>query len=198
MRPVTSAAAAAPVRVGAIAFAFVSLLAVLVVGRADGSTRASSVYLAPDNACASASDPNAPAAVQTRAIVCLVNYARAQDRRRRLVQRPRLHLAAELKGERVATCRQFSHTPCGAALTSDVQAAGYRYSTFGENLFAGTWGHYSARDVVNAWLNSPPHRANMLNGRFRDFGAAPVRATGLLDGGDAVVWTATFGTRRSG
>lgn len=198
MRPVTSAAAAAPVRVGAIAFAFVSLLAVLVVGRADGSTRASSVYLAPDNACASASDPNAPAAVQTRAIVCLVNYARAQDRRRRLVQRPRLHLAAELKGERVATCRQFSHTPCGAALTSDVQAAGYRYSTFGENLFAGTWGHYSARDVVNAWLNSPPHRANMLNGRFRDLGAAPVRATGLLDGGDAVVWTATFGTRRSG
>ena len=198
MRPVTSAAAAAPVRVGAIAFAFVSLLAVLVVGRADGSTRASSVYLAPDNACASASDPNAPAAVQTRAIVCLVNYARAQDRRRRLVQRPRLHLAAELKGERVATCKQFSHTPCGAALTSDVQAAGYRYSTFGENLFAGTWGHYSARDVVNAWLNSPPHRANMLNGRFRDFGAAPVRASGLLDGGDAVVWTATFGTRRSG
>jgi uncharacterized protein YkwD len=195
---VTSAAAAAPVRVGAIAFAFVSLLAVLVVGRADGSTRASSVYLAPDNACASASDPNAPAAVQTRAIVCLVNYARAQDRRRRLVQRPRLHLAAELKGERVATCKQFSHTPCGAALTSGVQAAGYRYSTFGENLFAGTWGHYSARDVVNAWLNSPPHRANMLNGRFRDFGAAPVRATGLLDGGDAVVWTATFGTRRSG
>jgi len=194
---VTSAAAAAPVRVGAIAFAFVSLLAVLVVGRADGSTRASSVYLAPDNACASASDPNAPAAVQTRAIVCLVNYARAQDRRRRLVQRPRLHLAAELKGERVATCKQFSHTPCGAALTSDVQAAGYRYSRFGENLFAGTWGHYSARDVVNAWLNSPPHRANMLNGRFRDFGAAPVRATGLLDAGDAVVWTATFGARRS-
>jgi uncharacterized protein YkwD len=198
VRPVTSAAAAAPVRVGAIAFAFVSLLAVLVVGRADGSTRASSVYLAPDNACASASDPNAPAAVQTRAIVCLVNYARAQDRRRRLVQRPRLHLAAELKGERVATCKQFSHTPCGAALTSDVQAAGYRYSTFGENLFAGTWGRYSARDVVNAWLNSPPHRANMLNGRFRDLGAAPVRATGLFEGGDAVVWTATFGTRRSG
>jgi len=197
VRPVTPAAAAASVRLWAIAFGIVSLLAVLVVGRADGSTRALSVYLAPDSACASASDPNASAEVQTRAVVCLVNYARAQDRRRRLVQRPRLHLAAELKGERVATCKQFSHTPCGAAFTSDVRAAGYRYSTFGENLFAGTWGHYSARDVVNAWLNSPPHRANMLNGRFRDFGAAPVRATGLLDAGDAVVWTATFGTRRS-
>jgi uncharacterized protein YkwD len=196
VRTVTSAAAAAPVRLGAIALGIVSLVAVLLVGRADGSTRALSVYLAPDSACSSASDPNAPAAVQTRAIVCLVNYARAQDRRRRLVQRPRLHLAAELKGERVASCGQFSHTPCGAPATSSVRAAGYRYSTFGENLFAGTWGRFSAHDVVSAWLQSPSHRANMLNGRFRDFGAAPVRATGLLDGADAVVWTATFGSRR--
>jgi uncharacterized protein YkwD len=125
-----------------------------------------------------------------------VNWARAQDRRGRLAERPRLHLAAELKGQRVASCRQFSHTPCGAAVTSDVKAAGYRYARFGENLFAGTWGKYSAHDVVNAWLQSPPHRANMLNPRFRDLGAAPVRASGLLGGGDVVVWTATFGSRR--
>ena len=65
MRPVTSAAAVASVRLCAIAFGIVSLLAVLVVGRADGSTRSWSVYLAPDSACASASDPNASAAVQT-------------------------------------------------------------------------------------------------------------------------------------
>ena len=77
-----------------------------------------------------------------------------------------------------------------------MKAAGYRYARFGENLFAGTWGKYSARDVVNAWLQSPPHRANMLNARFRDLGAAPVRASGLLGGGDVVVWTATFGSRR--
>jgi uncharacterized protein YkwD len=196
VRTVTSAAAAAPVRLGAIALAIVSAVAALVVGRADGSTRAASVYLAPAGACSSADDPNAPAAVQTRAIACLVNWARAQDRRGRLVRRPRLQLAAELKGERVASCGQFSHTPCGAAVTSAVRASGYRYVTFGENLFAGSWGKYSARDVVNAWLQSPPHRANMLSARFRDLGAAPVRASGLLGDGDVVVWTATFGTRR--
>ena len=196
VRTVTPTAAAAPVKVGVIALAIVSLAAVLVVGRADGSTRAATVYLAPDGACASADDPNAPAAVQIRAIACLVNWARVQDRRGRLAQRPRLHLAAELKGQRVASCGQFSHSPCGAAVTSDVKAAGYRYARFGENLFAGTWGKYSARDVVNAWLQSPPHRANMLNARFRDLGAAPVRASGLLGGGDVVVWTAAFGSRR--
>lgn len=196
VRTVTSAAAAAPVRLGAIALAMASLLAVLVVGRADGSPRAWSAYLAPDSTCSSASDANAPAAVQTRAIVCLVNWARTQDRRRPLVERARLQLAAELKGQRVASCGQFSHTPCGMAVTSSVRAAGYRYSTFGENLFAGTVGRFSARDVVSAWLQSPPHRANLLSGHFHDFGAAPVRANGLLDGADAVVWTAAFGTRR--
>src|SRR4029453_3861582 len=154
-----------------------------------------SAYLAPESVCSSASDASAPAAVQTRAVACLVNWARAQDGRGRLVQRPRLRRAAELKGQRVASCNQFSHTPCGVAVTSDVKAAGYRYATFGENLFAGTWGRYSARDVGNPRVQSPPPRANMLNGRFRDLGAAPVRASGLLGGGDMVVWTATFGSR---
>ena len=196
VRTVTSAAAPASVRLGAIAFAVVSLLAFFVVGRADGAGRSWSVYLAPESACRSAGDPTAPAAVQTRAVACLVNWARAQDRYTHLVTRPKLQRAAELKGQRVASCGQFSHTPCGSAVTSAVQAAGYRYVTFGENLYAGTWGEVSARDVVAAWLQSPPHRANVLNASFRDVGAAPVRASGLLDGGDAVVWTATFGRRR--
>ena len=81
-------------------------------------------------------------------------------------------------------------------MTSGVNAAGYRYATFGENLFAGTWGRVTPREVVNAWLNSPPHRANILSSRFRHVGAAPVLAKGLLGGGDAVVWTATFASPR--
>ena len=196
VRAVTSAAAAVPVRLSAIVLAVASLLAVLVVGRADGAARSWNAYLAPESVCQSAGDPSAPAAEQTRAIECLVNWARAQDRRTRLVMRPKLQRAAALKGQRVASCGQFSHTPCGSVLTSAVKATGYRYATFGENLYAGTWGQVSARDVVTAWLQSPPHRANVLNARFRDVGAAPVRASGLLNGSDAVVWTATFGRRR--
>jgi len=196
VRTVTSAPAAVSVRLVATAFAVASVLAFLVVGRADGASRSWSAYLAPESACPSASDATASPAVQTRAIACMLNWARAQDRRARLVRRPALQRAAALKGERVASCGQFSHTPCGAAVTAAVRASGYRYATFGENLFAGTSGQVSARDVVAAWLQSPPHRANVLNPRFRDVGAAPVLAHGLLDGGDAVVWTATFGSRR--
>ncbi len=195
VRAVTFAHAVAPVRLVATAFAVASLLAFLVVGRADGASRSWSVYLAPESACRSATDANAPAAVQTRAIACMLNWARAQDRRSRLVRRPALQRAAAMKGERVASCGQFSHTPCGSAVTAAVRASGYRYAAFGENLFAGTWGQVSARQVVTAWLQSPPHRANVLSSRFRDVGAAPVLAHGLLDDGDAVVWTATFGSR---
>jgi len=188
--------AAASARLVAIAFALASVLAFVVAGRADGAQRSWSTYLAPEGACSSANDPLASAAVQARAISCLVNWARSQDRRTRLVRRTALQRAAALKGQRVASCGQFSHTPCGSAVTAAVQAVGYRYATFGENLFAGTWGHVSARDVVAAWLQSPPHRANLLGRSFRDVGVAPVLAHGLLDGGDAVVWTATFGSRR--
>jgi uncharacterized protein YkwD len=131
-----------------------------------------------------------------RAVACLVNWARARDRRSRLVRRSALQRAAALKGLRVAACGQFSHTPCGEAVTSGVNAAGYRYATFGENLFAGSWGQVTPREVVSAWLASPPHRANILGGQFRHVGAAPVRANGLLDGTDAVVWTATFASPR--
>ncbi len=178
--------------------AAVTLLAVtlVVAGRADGAGVAWSAYLAPEGACTSADDAAAPAALQVRAVTCLVNWARARDRRRRLVRRPALQRAAAMKGERVASCGQFSHTPCGASATAAVRAAGYRFTTFGENLFAGSWGQVSPRNVVTAWLQSPEHRANILGPSFRDLGLAPVRADGLLEGADAVVWTATFGSRR--
>ena len=196
MGTVTSVSAATPSRLVVSLLVVTSCLAFLLVGRADGAARSWGAYLAPADACHAADDASAPAADQMRAVACLVNWARTQDSRSRLKRRSALQWAAEVKGQRVASCGQFSHTPCGANLTMGVNAAGYRYATFGENLFAGTWGRVSPRDVVSAWLQSPPHRANVLSGRFRHVGAAPVRANGLLGGTDAVVWTATFASPR--
>jgi uncharacterized protein YkwD len=167
----------------------------VVVGPADGAKTSWSAYLAPAGSCSAADDAAAPVAAQARAVACLVNWARRQDHRSLLLRRSALTRAAELKGLSVASCGQFSHTPCGTPVTSGVNAAGYRYATFGENLFAGT-GNVTPRQVVEAWLQSPPHRANMLSGKFRHVGAASVRASGLLGGADAVVWTATFASPR--
>jgi uncharacterized protein YkwD len=196
VRAVTIVSAAAPSRLLAPALVAASLLAFLLAGRADGAERGWSAYLAPAGACRAADDAAAPFVEQARAVACLVNWARTQENRSRLLRRSALTRAAELKGQSVASCGQFSHTPCGAALASGVDAAGYRYAVFGENLFAGSWGRVTPRDVLSAWLQSPPHRANLLSGNFRHVGAAPVRANGLLGGVDAVVWTATFASPR--
>jgi uncharacterized protein YkwD len=187
---------AAPVRLVLWAMVILGLMTFVVVGRADGAGTRWASYLAPAAACAGSTDPNAAPAVQQRAVGCLVNWARARSGRGRLAQPKSLGHAATLKGQKVASCGDFSHTPCGADPAAPLRAAGYRYSTYGENLYLGSWGHVSARDAVAAWLASPGHRANVLRPGFRDLGAALVRARGIGGGGDGALWITAFATPR--
>ena len=190
---VASAATPAPVRLLLGAFVAASLaVALLVAGRADGAAREWSSYLAPTGTCAGETSTRATRAQKARSIRCLVNWARAQEGRGTLAVRPSLTRAAAMKGQAVAACGQFSHTPCGSDVSAQVRAAGYRFALFGENLYLGPWGQVSAREVVTAWLRSPSHRANLLSRAYRDLGVAPVRAPGLLGAGEAVLWTAAF------
>jgi uncharacterized protein YkwD len=169
----------------------------VAVSAARGGQLSVSAYLAPAGACANAGDAAAPAAIQQAAVACLVNWARARDHRTSLRQPAALRRAAALKGRGVVSCNALSHTPCGGADPAAVlRRAGYRYSTYGENLFVGPWAQVSPRDVVAAWLSSPLHRANMLRAGFRDLGLTSVRAPGLDDGSDAVVWVAAFARPR--
>jgi uncharacterized protein YkwD len=193
---VPSVHAAAPARVGGLAVLFLATCALIVAGSADGGARAWSAYLAPASACSGATDPAASVTVQRRAVTCLINWARRQEGRSRLSPSHPLNRAAGMKGQKVATCGQFSHTPCGTDLTGPLEASGYPYASFGENLFVGTLGSVSARDVVTAWLQSPGHRENILRPYFRDLGAAAVRAQGLISGSAEVVWVTTFGSQR--
>ena len=193
----TPATAAAPVRLGLTAiFLASSLVAFVVAGRADGAGRSWSAYLAPAAACRGAEDPSAATAVQRRAIACLVNWARRQDQRSSLASSATLRRAAVLKGRGLVSCGELTHAPCGSDPAATLRAAGYRYASFGENLWAGPWGEASARDVVAAWLQSPGHRANVLRGGFRHLGVALVRVRGLLGDGDAAVWIAAFAAPR--
>lgn len=197
MGAVTFVPAATPVRLLALALASAAIFVSLAVGRAEGGSYAVGSLLAPQGACPGADDPTASPLVQSRAVTCLVNWARVHDGRARLARRDALRKAAAVKVRRVATCGDFSHTPCGAPVTLGVNVSGYRYAAFGENLFIGEWGRVSANDVVSAWLQSPPHRANILRSLFRHVGVAPVRASGMIDDGtDAVVWGATFASPR--
>jgi uncharacterized protein YkwD len=195
VRKVTSAPAAAPVRL-ALAAAFLAIaLASVLASRADAAPAAWNTYLAPSGACPGATDRASSAAAQGRAIRCLVNWARAQAKQHGLNPSRELHRAAVLKGRGVASCGQLSHAPCNSGVTDAVRVAGYPFAAFGENLFVGMR-HASAQDVVAAWLASPGHRANMLSAGFREVGLAGVRTRGLIGDVDSVVWVAAFGARR--
>ena len=180
-------------RLALIAGVGLTLVAVVHAGSAEGGVVSSwRAHLAPAGTCAGAENARATLAVQQRAVRCLVNWARVRDAKRRLAPSRALRQAAALKGRRVAACRELSHTPCDVALTSAVRASGYRFSTFGENIYAATRGATTARQVVAAWLRSPAHRAILLHAGFRDLGATRVSAPRLLGGERAIVWVAAF------
>ncbi|WP_222854307.1 CAP domain-containing protein [Fodinicola acaciae] len=80
---------------------------------------------------------------------------------------------------------QNGKTP-GARITS----AGYSWSRWAENIAAG---YQTPAQVVNGWMNSSGHRANILNCKLRDIGV------GYVYSGAAkyrTYWTQDFGTRR--
>lgn len=196
VRPVTAVAAPVALRLALAASMLALLAALLPTAGAEGAPSAWSSYLAPAGACRNADNGAASAAEQRRAVVCLVNVARARQHSGRLARSPRLMRAAVLKGRRLASCGTFTHTPCGSDAALDARAAGYDYGVFAENLYAATWGTATPRMVVSAWLQSPGHRHNLLRPGFQHFGTALVRANGFLGGQDAVVWVAHFGSPR--
>src|SRR5207248_5216175 len=75
-----------------------------------------------------------------------------------------LHSAARAHSVDMATHNYFDHTGTdGSTFVTRVQATGYSGSTVGENI---AWGWGTPSSVVNAWMNSAPHKANILNCSF--------------------------------
>jgi uncharacterized protein YkwD len=67
----------------------------------------------------------------------------------------------------------FSHTSQdGRTFDKRITAAGYSWSTVGENIAAG---QTSVQSVMTSWINSPGHCQNLMNPNFRDIGVACVR-----------------------
>lgn len=86
----------------------------------------------------------------------------------------------------------FSHTGSdGSSAGQRATAAGYVWSTWGENIAAGQQGVDS---VMAAWLASPGHCANLMNARFRDIGLACV--SGTASNSYRTYWTMTLGASR--
>jgi uncharacterized protein YkwD len=79
-----------------------------------------------------------------------------------------LNAAAQGHARDMAVNNYFSHTSRDGRTAGDrITAAGYSWQTYGENI---AWGYSSWSTAITGWMNSPGHRANMLNPRFKEIG----------------------------
>ena len=122
------------------------------------------------------------------AVLVIVNAERAKAGCKPLTVDPPLAAAARKHSADMAARDYFSHTtPDGVTFSQRIDAEGYRWSFVGENIAAG---QRNATEVMKAWMNSPGHRANILNCQFRNIGI------GVVQNGKSPVWTQDFGTPR--
>ena len=129
------------------------------------------------------------AAVISSVLVNLANGDRTQNGLKDLAISPTLQKAAQLKANDMAAKSYFAHTsPDGVTPWHWFKEAGYQFSYAGENLAVR---FSDSIDVNNAWMNSPAHRANILNADFSEIGIAT--AEGEYQGQPAVFVVQEFG-----
>jgi uncharacterized protein YkwD len=153
-------------------------------------------------ACASANARPARSgpAVVSRAMACLINAERRKHGLRALRMDPRLSRAAQAHSRDMVRRRYFSHTsPDGLSPAQRVRGTGYlraaRAWTVGENIAWGGGSYATPAAIVKMWMDSPPHKENILSRRFREIGIGIARGTPSARVDDGATYATDFGAR---
>lgn len=115
-------------------------------------------------------------------VTCLINEERAKAGVRPVYANGNLRQAGAAHSYDMVSDGYFEHTsPRGRTFIDRISNTGYmrgaRRWLVGENLVWGTGSQSSPQVMVDAWLASPAHRANLLRERFREIGVAAIRGT---------------------
>jgi uncharacterized protein YkwD len=115
-------------------------------------------------------------------IACLINEQRTSRGMAPVRPNGDLRQAAQSHSDEMVDEGYFEHTsPAGVTFINRIQATGYTRGTrtwvVGENLVWGTGSLSTPQALVTAWMNSPPHRENLLRARFREIGISAVAGT---------------------
>ncbi len=103
-----------------------------------------------------------------------------------------LSAAAQTKAQDMANHNYWSHnTPDGKEPWYFMQQAGYSYSKAAENL---AYGFNSSAEAVVGWMNSPTHRANIVDGELSEVGFGMVNAPNYQNEGPQTIVVALYGT----
>lgn len=99
-------------------------------------------------------------------VVALMNQERAAAGVGGITQNASLDAVAQIRAQEIV--QSFAHTrPNGTSCFTVLDEGGIAYMTAGENIAAG---YGTPTDVMNGWMNSEGHRANILNGSFGQVG----------------------------
>lgn len=127
-------------------------------------------FVLPQSAFQSASLLGLMPTFDSREVIQFTNEARTANNLPSLKSNSKLDLAASQKLNDMAIKEYFAHnSPTGITPWYWIQNSDYKYSVAGENLAIG---FFSAEDTVKAWLNSPSHKANLLNTQYQEIGVA--------------------------
>jgi uncharacterized protein YkwD len=132
--------------------------------------------------------------------VCLHNQVRARNDLPSLREHSRLRRAALAHSRDMVRGGFFEHTaPDGMTMVDRILRTRYAGPNdgwaFGENLAWGTGTLSTARGAVDAWMDSPGHRANILKRGYRELGVGIVLGVPVSDAAGAT-YTVDFGVRR--
>jgi uncharacterized protein YkwD len=178
-------------------------LVIVMLSFATGARRASGAEAEAKPRCIGADEAPKQATLHylRSSMLCLVNRVRLHYGLDALHYNPQLRSSATGHSRDMVVHRYFAHDgPSGSTIGTRVASAGYlaRVSTYfvGENIGGGAGQRAgSAMAVFRTWMQSPPHRANILDSGFHDFGVGVARGYPGGGGSAAATYTLDFGTR---
>ena len=140
----------------------------------------------PTHGCEKAAEPD------ERATLCLLNAERRRHGLSPLRREATLDRAARAHAADMREHDFFAHdAPDGSDPHQRIRRAGYRRARVtGENLAKGEREAGAASSIVDGWMHSPGHRANILRRGFEEIGIA------IAEDGDLQLYVTTFGARR--
>lgn len=129
-----------------------------------------------------------------RTTLCLANAVRADRGLKRLKSSRRLRLASAAHARDMVANGYFAHrSPRGVDFIDRLRKARYRAAGAAENLGAGSDVLATPLAMMIAWMESPPHRANLLEADYDEAGVGV--AAGFPAGGDGATYAMALAHR---
>lgn len=124
-------------------------------------------------------------------LLASTNQQRLIDKEDQLSLDPLLSRAAQAKADDMVATGYWSHiSPDGKTPWTFIAASGYNYERAGENL---AYGFSGATQTIDGWMNSPEHRANILNAQYQNVGFGVANSAHYQGHGPETVVVAMYG-----